>query len=298
MTLPAQALPRWGRMAPVTLLYLAALGAVGVVLSSMGTRWHSVVVAAASTNVHNLSKLHLSTLASSAFVINEGPVWFTCLGVGCTLAVAELVWGGRRMVSTFVTGHVGATLLVAAGLWVGIGSGWFPMSWGRASDVGVSYGVFAVLTALSFALPRGWRLPWSVVWLTLALQAVLIERSFTSVGHCIAGVVGLAMGWWGLHRIPGRPRATITRPLPLLLLGGASLFGLCIIGWDAPGWWSAPVVAAVAALACAIRPVQGSLPHLSCGPRLPDASPAAPAASADDAAPAPTRRPALASRRR
>lgn len=294
MTLPVHQL---GRRAPATLVYLTALGAVGLILACSGARWQAAVVAAASTNLHNLGTLHLSTLASSALVIDEGPVWFTCLGVGCTLAVAELAWGARRMVTTFLVGHVGATLLVAGGLWVGITSGWLPLSWERASDVGVSYGVFAVLTALSFSLPRGWRLPWALVWLTLAVQGLLIERSFTSVGHCLAGVVGIGVGWWLLKRGTAKPAVHIMRPVRLLLLAGAALFGLCIIGWDSPGWWSAPVVAAVVMLACKSRPVHNSVLHLSCAPRRWDASPAGPAASVVDAVPVPTRRPAPASRR-
>jgi hypothetical protein len=45
----------------------------------------------------------------------------------------------------FVTGHIGATLLVAMGLTAAIELGWLPLSLSRASDVGVSYGAVAVL---------------------------------------------------------------------------------------------------------------------------------------------------------
>lgn len=297
MTLQVHVLPRLRRVPPVTLAYLAALTAVGVVLSLIGERWQDVVVAATSTNLHNLSQMHLSVLASSAFVINEGPVWFTCVGVGLTLAVAELAWGGRRMLTTFVLGHLGATTVVAVGLWVGISSGWLPPIWERASDVGVSYGVFAVLTGLTFSLPRGWRIPWAAVWVTLALQAVLIDRSFTSVGHLTAGLVGLSVAWWAMHRSAAEPTSKITGWLPLTLLTGAALFGLCIVGWGSGGWWSAPVMAMVVVLASVMRPVQSGLLHLSCDPRPRDASPTEQAASAVDAVPDPTDRPFLASRR-
>ncbi len=285
------ALPKLGRRTPLTTIYLAALAVVGSLLGSLGTHWQAVVVAKASTNLHNLGQWHFSTLATSAFVIDEGPVWFTCLGVGCTLAVAELAWGGRRMFTTFVLGHLGATAVVAGGLWVGIRSGWLPVTWELASDVGVSYGVVAVLSGLAFSVPRGWRLAWSAVWIALAAQSVLSERSFTSVGHCVAILLGLAVAWLALRHRGGESAATFRSPLALALLVGAALFGLCIVGWGESGWWSAPVVAVVVVLAVKVRPLPAGLLHVSCGPRPLEASPTSPAASADAAAPGPTRPP-------
>ncbi len=87
---------------------------------------------------HNLGEWHFATLATSAFVIAEGPVWFTCLGLGCTLPVAELARGDRRVLTTFPCGHLGATAAVAVGLWVGTSSGILPVSRRTASDFGVS----------------------------------------------------------------------------------------------------------------------------------------------------------------
>ncbi len=283
-------LPPILRRLPLTLTYLAALTIVGTLFSSVGSHWQAIIVAKASTNLHNLGQWHLSTLATSAFVIDEGPVWFTCLGVGCTLAVAELAWGGRRVLTTFLCGHLGATAAVAVGLWVGISSGILPVSWETASDVGVSYGVVAVLSGLAFSLPRGWRLPWAAVWIALAAQSVLSERSFTSVGHCIAVVLGLGVAGWAVRRRGAVPTPLTRSPLTIGLLVGATGFGLCIVGWGSPGWWSAPLVAAVVLAATKVRPTQTGLLPLSCGPRPPDGSPTAPAATAAVAAPAPTRR--------
>ncbi|WP_127784512.1 rhomboid-like protein [Rhodococcus sp. X156] len=291
-------LPRIGRSVPVTLSYLGALGTVGLALSTVGTHWKDAVISAASTNVHNLSQWRLSTLVSSAFVIAEGPVWFTCLGVGATLALAERAWGGWRMLSTFVAGHLLATSLVAVGLWFGISSGWFPVSWSQATDVGVSYGVFAVLTALTFAVPRGWRLTWAAVWLVLAVQAVLSAPTFTAVGHLVAGVVGLVLAALVHRRHPLTPRRPMTTRGSLALLAWASLFGLCIVGWATPGWWSAPVLAAVVVLATRIRPVGRADLPVSCAPARSGASPAAPSASVVVAAPVPTGRRALVPPRR
>ena len=250
------AVPRFGRRTPLTWTYLAALTVVGALLSVLGSHWQMVIVAKASTNLANLGRGDLSTLATSAFIINEGPVWFTCIGVGCTLAVAELAWGGRRMLTTFVLGHLGATAAVAVGLWVGISNGWLPVTWEFASDVGVSYGVVAVLSGLAFSLPRGWRLPWATVWVALAAQAIVGARSFTSVGHGVAVLLGLGGAWLAVRHRDGEPSAQLRTPLAITLLVGAGLFGLCIVGWAVPGWWSTPIVAALAVLAAKISPVQ------------------------------------------
>jgi len=61
---------------------------------------------------------------------------------------------------------------------------------------------------------------------------------------------------WPAHR--ARHRA-LSAALPIsapvvALLAGATGFGLCIVGRGSPGWWSAPVVAAVVLLATKVRP--------------------------------------------
>ncbi len=73
--------------------------------------------------------------------------WLPCLI--CLLALAELIWRSGRLALVFVTGHIGATLLVAAGLTAAVEFHWLPLSVSRASDVGVSYGAVAVLGALT-----------------------------------------------------------------------------------------------------------------------------------------------------
>ena len=253
------AVPRFGRRTPLTWSYVTALTVIGVLLSSLSSHWQMVIVANASTNLDNLGHWDLSTLATSAFIINEGPVWFTCIGVGCTLAVAELAWGTPRMLSMFALGHLGATSAVAVGLWIGISNDWLPVSWERASDVGVSYGVVAVLSGLTFSLPRGWRLPWATVWVALAAQSILGERSFTSVGHGVAVLLGLGGAWLALRHRGGEPSTQLRSPVALMLLVGAALFGLCIVGWGVPGWWTTPVVALIAVLAAKVSPVQRGL---------------------------------------
>ena len=76
----------------------------------------------------------------------------------------------------FVTGHVGATLLVAAGLTAAIEFHWLPLSVSHASDVGVSYGAVAVLGALTSAIPRRLRPAWIGFWVPVGLAGGRIGR--------------------------------------------------------------------------------------------------------------------------
>ena len=140
--------------------------------------------------------------SDSAFVVDAGPIYVWLPGLVCLLALAELMWGSVRLMVAFAVGHVGATLLVAAGLTAAVELGWLPVSVSRATDVGMSYGATAVLGSLTAALPRRWRPAW-IGWLLAAGVAVVaVGRDFTDVGHAVA----LALGMLVSTRF-GRPRA-------------------------------------------------------------------------------------------
>ena len=141
----------------ITLGYAAVLIGVSAALVDLGPRARAHVIAQASTNLHNLAHGHLATLVDSAFVTESGPMYFWLPCLVCLLALAELIWRSGRLAIVFVTGHIGATLLVAIGLTAAIEFGWLPLSVSRASDVGVSYGAVAVLGALTAAIPQRWR---------------------------------------------------------------------------------------------------------------------------------------------
>ena len=105
--------------------------------------------------------------------------------------LAELMWGSVRLVVAFAVGHVGATLLVAAGLTAAVELGWLPVSVSRATDVGMSYGAAAVLGSLTTAIPRRWRPAW-IGWLLAAgVGVVAVGRDFTDVGHAVALALGM-----------------------------------------------------------------------------------------------------------
>lgn len=143
-----------------TVGYVAALASVSTTILMHGPQVHAQVIRHASTNLHNLAHGHLGTLWNSAFVIDEGPLYFWLPCLACLLAVAELQLRSLRLTVAFVVGHIGATLLVAAVLAGAIEIGWLPWSISRVSDVGMSYGALAALGALTAAIPGRWRPAW------------------------------------------------------------------------------------------------------------------------------------------
>ncbi len=121
-------------------------------------------------------------LAVSAFVHEGGFVtreWFV---LTVLLAAAEWSWGCRRLIWVFVARHVGATLIVAAALSVGIALGSIPRSVAHSSDVGTSYGMMAVGAAL---IAAAWTAAAGVGnWLGDTGAALLSGRAFTAPVTC------------------------------------------------------------------------------------------------------------------
>jgi hypothetical protein len=175
----------------VTLCYAAALVTVSTVLLVLGPRVRAEVVGQVSTNLHNLAHGRLGTLFGSAFVTDAGPIYFWLPGLVCLLALAELIWRSGRLAMVFVTGHIGATLLVAMGLTAAIKLGWLPLSISRASDVGISYGAVAVLGSLTVAIPPRWRPAWIGWWVPAGIASAIVASDFTDVGHAVALVLGM-----------------------------------------------------------------------------------------------------------
>jgi hypothetical protein len=219
----------------VTVGYAMILVTVATTLVALGPRVQDTVVSHMSTNLHNLVHGHLGTLIGSAFVTANGPVYVWLPGLFCLLAVAELLWRSSRLVATFLLGHIGATLIVAAGLATAIWLGWKPVSDTRATDVGISYGAVAVLGALTAAMPARWRPAWIGWWLAVAVVVVAAVRDFTSVGHLIALMIGMLLS------TRFRSAATWTPIRFVLLVIGVS-FGYLVLANAGPLLFLAPLV--------------------------------------------------------
>jgi hypothetical protein len=225
----------------ITLGYAAVLVAVSAALVELGPRVRAQVIAQASTNLHNLARGHLATLLDSAFVTDSGPMYFWLPCLVCLLALAELIWHSGRLALVFITGHIGATLLVALGLTAAIKFGYLPLSISRASDVGVSYGAVAVLGALTAAIPGRWRPAWIGWWVPVGLAAAVLSDDFTDVGHSIALVLGMLVS----TRFIGPARWTQVR---YALLAVSAVFGFLLLAhdpWTMLGAGTAGLVGAV-----------------------------------------------------
>jgi phenylalanyl-tRNA synthetase alpha subunit len=206
-----------------TAAYAVVVTCVTVALDDLGPQAQDWVVRHVSTNLHNLSRGHLSTLLYSAFVIDAGPIYVWLPGLVCLLAVAELMWGSARLVVAFAVGHLGATLLVAAGLTAAVKLTWVPVSVSRATDVGMSYGAAAVLGFLTTAIPRRWRPAWIGWFVAVGFAMVTVGRDFTDVGHAVALALGMLVSTrFGLPHHWTRVR--------FVMLGVAAAFGFLVLG--------------------------------------------------------------------
>jgi hypothetical protein len=180
----------------VTTAYAVALVAVSATLTALGPHARDVVVSRMSTNLHNLARGHLSTLAGSAFVDDGADVYAWLPGLVCLLALGELIWRSGGLLIAFTVGHIGATLLVAVGLVAAVKAGWLPIAVARANDVGVSYGAVCILGALTASIPSRWRPIWIGWWLGNTVAAALgTDFDFTAVGHILALLLGIGLSF-------------------------------------------------------------------------------------------------------
>ncbi|MFD0364233.1 rhomboid-like protein [Nocardia sp. GCM10030253] len=222
---------RWRRLRlPATFGYVGALIAVTAVFSVLSDSGQSKMVVHASTNLHNLLNGRVGTLFSSALVIGDvAAAWVIIPLLGCLLALAELRFGAVHLVRVFLAGHIGATLLVAAGLWIAVEADWLPASIRWAQDVGVSYGAMALIGAIVVAVPYRWRIAWATVWFIVATEAVLISQTFTNVGHLLSFCIGSAVGF-SMIRAKAAPTTRLTRVESGLLAVSAILAAILLMG--------------------------------------------------------------------
>lgn len=231
------------RRVRVTLLYAAALTLVALVMLQLAPQSQQSVIRHASTNLHNLAHGHLGTLIGSAFVNEAGPIYLWLPGLVALLALGELLWHGRRLVIAFAVGHIGATVIVAAGLAAAIAAGLLAKSVADAADVGMSYGAVAVLGTFTAALPRWWRAVWAGWWIAVASWAVIVGAGdFTNIGHLVALLLGMA--------VASRFATSLVdwTPLRVALLAIAAGFGYLMIAYNDMSTMRAALVGSAGAL--------------------------------------------------
>ena len=178
---------------PVTVGYAALLVVITVTLAALGPAVHDRVVGYASTNLHNLGEGQVGTLLASALIADDGRFFLWLPGLICLLAVAELLWQSRRLLVVFLVGHIGTTLVVAAGLVAAVELGWLPWSISRVADVGVSYGVLTVVGALTAVVPPRLKPAWLGWWLAGSVAVLAVSDEFTEAGHVVALTLGVVL---------------------------------------------------------------------------------------------------------
>jgi len=238
LTAPSQGAPAepgaaprtgWRRLfLPATYGYGALLILVTVVLSALNDSAQARVILHFSTNLHNLLRGHISTLFSSALLIGDTDTSLIVIPLLiCLLALAELKFGAGRLIRIFLAGHLGATLLVASGLWIAVSAGWLPFAITRTEDVGISYGAMALIGAFLVLMPERWRPTWAITWIAVAVAGVAMGHTFTNVGHLISVSIGLLAGIWLIRS--GRLKAPPLRKFEFALLVTATLLGYTIL---------------------------------------------------------------------
>lgn len=188
------------RTAPVTYAYLAIVSATTVALATVGARLANRILLAQSTNLHHLAHDPVRVLVSSPLWL-AGPSAAAAAAVGLplVLAPAERRLGSRRTIEIFALGHVGATLVTAAGLWVALRLDAVEREVVNARDVGASYGLIAVATASTATLAPQLRRRITTLFIAVLAAVLLISPEFTNAGHVVAALIGL-----GCRRIVAR----------------------------------------------------------------------------------------------
>jgi membrane associated rhomboid family serine protease len=173
---------RWSwrtfRSVPLTLGYLLALTTTTALLSSESAEASDRLLFSFSTNLHQLVRVPARVLVGSAFWTSgwgDLAVWLVLLLA--VLAPVERRLGRRRTLLVFATGHIGATLIVAACLWIGLRIGAVAPSDVFAQDVGVSYGFFAVAALAGYVLAPRTRLCYLALLVAYTRIVVEVARS-------------------------------------------------------------------------------------------------------------------------
>ncbi len=200
------------RSAPVTVVFIGLLGVTTYWLAHANDP--DAILESASTNVHNLTHMPLRSFVLSALVVSGGGWLFAALELALSAGLLERARGSLTMLKVFASGHVIATLLTEGGVAVGIAFGVLPRHDLRMIDVGISYGMYACLSAALVLLPKWWR----VAGLTAVGLSVVIPLAvapgMTPIGHVLSVLVGLA--WWSQLRHAQvrtpRPRGGLLMP--------------------------------------------------------------------------------------
>jgi len=188
------------RCAPGSFTYLFILVVTTWVLRSSTLDVRHALLSEHSTNLTRLRQDPITVLGSSAFWVTlpELVLWVVLFPL--VLAPAERWLGTLRTIVVFFIGHLGATLITAAGLALMINHHLLPHSLRNVVDVGSSYGFWCVAALFTYRLPPRWRMPWAGGLLAGSIALMVARQGFADFGHFTAIVIGFCL--YGMTRAP------------------------------------------------------------------------------------------------
>jgi hypothetical protein len=178
----------------VALAYAAVVAGSSLALFSQSDDRSGRLVLAASTNLDNLRHHPLVVLVVSAFVLPSPWALAVLPVLVWAYGVAQRRLGRAQTLLVAGTGHVVATVLVAFALATGVAQHVLDRRLTHEPDVGVSYGLAAVLGVLLHQLPRRLRLPVGLVATAVLVVTALVSETFTDLGHLLAWGIGVVLG--------------------------------------------------------------------------------------------------------
>ena len=182
--------------APLTYLWLLALGITTIAQNVLTGRQLHVILLHRSTSIHSLATDPLGVLFSSLLWIDGKSLEPYLLLFTLFLAPAEQWLGQLRWLTVGLTSHIIATYLSEGMLYLAIENRDASERFVRAHDIGVSYFLVGVMGVLAYHIAKPWRWGYLAVLLLIFGFPVLtmdrIELSFTGIGHFAALVTGLA----------------------------------------------------------------------------------------------------------
>lgn len=177
----------------VALCYAVIVLVISLMVAIQPPHRLAALVEQSSTNLANMAAHPFAVLVLSAFVVS--PAAGLVLLIPVVVAYGELQrWLGRAAtIVVVVFGHVGATLVVMTLEIAALHRRLVGFDIVVKPDVGVSYGLFAVIGVLLARLPQRWRMPYGIACLLLLVLLLIVDFGFTNVGHASAWLIGVSL---------------------------------------------------------------------------------------------------------
>jgi hypothetical protein len=174
----------------VGFVYAGLVTVTATVLALLPDHLHREIVLRCSTNLHNLHHRPVFALVASAFVISSAWGLYQMPFLVWVYGAAQRWVGRSATIGVAILGHVGSTLIVAGVLTKAVANGWTDRSVENAVDVGVSYAGVCLGAFVVTRLPRLLRLPYVLSLVGYFAGPMLVDPSFTHLGHTCSLVLG------------------------------------------------------------------------------------------------------------